>query len=177
MKELLLLMIIKEQIELIKLQPTSLEAHAHLANSYLTLSKVYMDPRKLYPDEEHLWVSPEYVSPEMLRKFTKTSHRAIEEYKIVCSYAPHDPWVHAQLAAIYHNLDLFQEEMREYEAILKIAPHDREVLFRLGTLYFKQGLSAQGLRLYEQLKKSSDAKADALIAYYDAALNDEFPEM
>jgi len=146
MKELLLLMIIKQEIEFIKLQPTNLEAHAHLANSYLSLSKLYMDPRELYPDEEHFWVSPEYASSEMLENFKQASLRAIEEYKILDSYAPNDPWVHAQLALIYHNLGLFHEEMREYETILKISPSDSEILFRLGVLYFKNGQSAQALR-------------------------------
>jgi tetratricopeptide (TPR) repeat protein len=167
MKELLFLMIIKEQIELIKIQPTHLEAHAHLASSYHALSKLYMDPRRLSPEDEHLWVSPDYASSEMREKFKKASSRAVEEYKILNSYAPNDPWIHAQLATIYHNLDLFQEEMREYEAILKISPDEQEVLFSLGVLYFKHGLSAQGLRLYEQLKKNDDAKAGALISCYE----------
>lgn len=175
MKELLLLMIIKQQIELVKLQPTHLETHAHLADSYLTLSRLYTDPRKLYPDEEHFWVSPDYDSLEMLEKFKQASLRAIEEYKILNSYVPNDPWVHAQLAIIYHHLNLFHEEMREYETILKVSPDDNEILFRLGTLYFQHGLSAQGLRIYEQLKKSCESKASALIASYDDAL-DEFAE-
>lgn len=177
MKELLLLIIIKQQIEIIKLQPTHLEAHAHLADSYFTLSHLYTDPRKLYPDEEHFWVSPEYSSLEMLEKIKQASLRAIEEYKILDAYVPNDPWVHARLALIYHNLDLFHEEMREYEAILKVSPNDREVLFRLGTLYFKHGLSAQGLRIYEHLRKNSEMiTASELIASYDASL-DEFAEM
>lgn len=176
MKELLLLRIIKQHIKLIKLKPTDLEAHAHLANSYLALSQLYMDPRKLYPDEEHFWVSPDYDGFAMSEKFKQASFKAIEEYKILDSYAPNDPWVHAQLALLYHNLELFQEEMREYETILNASPNDREALFRLGVLYFKHGLSAQGLRIYEQLKKSSDAKADELIANYDTALNDEYPD-
>jgi hypothetical protein len=176
MKELLLLRRIKQQIELIKLKPTDLEAHAHLANSYLTLSQLYIDPRKLYPTEEHFWISPDYTSIEMSEKFKQASLKAIEEYKILDSYAPKDPWVHAQLALIYHNLDLFHEEMRAYETILSVSPNDREALFRLGVLYFRHGLSAQGLRIYEQLKKSSDAKAHALIAHYDTALNEEYPE-
>lgn len=175
MKELLLLLIIKEQIEVIKLQPTSLEAHAHLAGSYLALSRLYIDPRKLYPEEEHYWVAPDYASPEMQEKFKKASLRAIEEYKIIASYAPSDPWVHAQLAIIYGNLDLYQEEMRAYEAILKVSPNDPEILLRLGSLYFKHGLSAQGLRIYEQLKTSNSAKADALIGCYDPALSEEYP--
>jgi tetratricopeptide (TPR) repeat protein len=177
MKELLLLRMIKQQIELIKIEPTHLEAHAHLADSYLTLSKLYMDPRRLYPDEEHFWVSPDYATSEMLGKFKQVSLKAVEEYKILDSYAPNDPWIHAQLALIYHHLELSHEEMREYEIILKVSPHDHEVLFRLGVLYFRHGLSAQGLRIYEQLKKSGDdAKAGELIANYDVALNDEYPD-
>jgi hypothetical protein len=170
MKELLLLKKIKQQIELIKLNPTDLETHACLANSYLILSQLYLDPRKLYPDEEHFWVSPDYASLEMLQKFKQTSFRASEEYKILDFYAPNTPWVHAQLALIYHHLDLFHEEIREYETILNILPNDYETLFRLGVLYFKQGLSAQGLRIYEQLKKSSEEKASELIANYDFEL-------
>lgn len=177
MKELLLLMIVKEQIEMIKLQPTDLEAHARLANTYLVLSKLYMDPRKRSPDEEHLWVSPDYALPQMLEKFKRASLRAIEEFKILDSYAPNDLWVHAQLATIYHNLAQPNEEMRAYEAILKVSPNEREVLFRLGVLYFENGLSAQALRFYEQLKKNNDTKADELIACYDAALSDEYSEI
>ncbi len=176
MKELLLLLIIKEKIELVKLKPTDLEAHAHLADAYLALSRLYMDPRKLYLNEEHLWVSPEYSSSEMLEKFHKTSLRAIEEYRILDSYVPNDPWVHAQLAGIYRALDRPQEEMREYEAILKVSSSDREVLLRLGILYFEHGFSAQALRLYEALKQNNDPQAEELIACYGSALSDEYPE-
>lgn len=176
MKELLLLMIIKEKIEVIKLQPTDLQAHAHLADAYLALSRLYMDPRHLYPSDEHLWVSPEYSSPEMLEKFKSASLRAIEEYKILDAYAPNDPWVHAQLADIYRVLNLPQEEMREYEAILKVSTGAPEVLLRLGSLYFEHGFSAQGLRLYEALKNSNDPKAEELIASYGSALGDEYLE-
>jgi tetratricopeptide (TPR) repeat protein len=173
MKELLLLMVIKEQIEIIKIQPLDLEAHAHLANTFVSLSRLYMDPRKSSPDEEHVWISPDYHSSAMLAKFKQASFRAIEEFKILDTYAPNTPWVHAQLATIYHHLELPQDEMREYEAILKIAPNEPEIMLRLGILYFEHGLSAQALRLYEQLKKTHQAQAHALIAYYDAALSDE----
>lgn len=172
MKELLLLMIIKEQIEVIKLQPTDLEAHARLATAYLTLSKLYMDPRKRNPDEDHLWVSPEYASPEMKEKFHKAALRAIEEFNILDAYAPNDPWIHAQLASVYHILSQPQEEMHHYEAILKVAPGDHDVLFKLGTLYFQHGHSAKGLRLYEILKQAGHSKAEELISCYDDALLD-----
>lgn len=174
MKELLLLMIIKEKIEVVKLQPTDLEAHAHLADAYLALSRLYMDPRKLYPHEEHLWVSPEYSSPEMVEKFRKAASKAVEEYKILDAYAPNDPWVHAQLADIFRSLEMPQEEMREYEAILKVSANNREVLLRLGILYFEHGFSAQALKLYDALKNSGDPKAEELIAYYGSTLGDEY---
>lgn len=168
MKEFLLLMMIKEHIELVKIEPTDLETHSGLANSYRLLAKHYQDPRIANPQAEHLWISPEYQSIEMLKKFEKTSWRAIEEYKILDYYAPNEPWVHAQLASIFHDLNLPQEEIKEYEAIISIAPQDRDTLFRLGILYFEQGLNAQGLKLYEQLKKMHDSKAEELLSYYDA---------
>lgn len=173
MKELLLLMVIKERIAMVKLCPTDLEAHAYLASTYVTLSKIYMDPRKRNPEEEHLWIPPDYASSEMQEKFKRACLRAIEEFHILDTYAPNNPWVHAQLASIYHNLDLPQEEMRHYEAILKISPNDSDVLLRLGILCFEHGLSAQALRLYEQLKKNHDTKAEELISKYDVYLDDE----
>lgn len=172
MKELLLLTIVKEQIEMIKIQPTNLDAHARLANTFVALSKLYMDPRKRNPEEEHLWVSPDYASVAMLDKFKSASLRAIEEFKILDSFEPGNPWVLTQLAMIYRNLDLPIEEIRQYETLLKVTPNDSEVLLRLGVLYFEHGLCAQGLRLYEQLRKSNDAKADELIACYDAPLSE-----
>jgi tetratricopeptide (TPR) repeat protein len=176
MKELLLLMIIKEKIEIIKLQPTDLEAHAHLADAYLALSRLYMDPRKLYHNEEHLFVSYEYSTPEMHEKFVRAAQRAIEEYKILDAYVPDDPWVHAQLASIYRALDRPQEEMREYEAILKVTTSDSNVLLRLGVLYFEQGYSAKALALYEILNNNNDPNAAELIAYYDLKVSDEYPD-
>jgi hypothetical protein len=177
MKELLLLMIIKEKIELIKLHPTDLESHAHLADAYLALSRLYMDPRKLYPSEDHLWISPEYSSPEMLEKFKRAALKAIEEYDILDAYAPNDPWVHSQLADIYRVLHLPQKEMREYEAILNVSSSNREVLLRLGILYFQHGHSAQALRLYEALKNSGElAPAEELISHYDSTYDSTLSE-
>lgn len=177
MKELLLLMIIQQKIAVVKLQPTDLEAHAHLADAYLALSRLYMDPRKLYLNEEHLWISPEYASAEMFEKFQKASFRAIEEYKILDAYAPNDPWVHAQLAGIYRALELPQEEMREYEAILKVTASDPEILLRLGILYFEHGYSAGALRLYEVLKNGDAPQAEELISFYGAAFNEDALEL
>jgi tetratricopeptide (TPR) repeat protein len=175
MKELLLLLIIKQRIELVKLEPSDLEAHARLADAYLALSRLHMDPRKLHPNEDHPWVSPEYNAPEMLEKFKKAALCAVEEYKILNAYAPNDPWVHAQLADIYRTLDLPLQEIQEYEAILKTSSANGDILLRLGTLYFEHGASAQALRLYEVLKEQGDdSKAEELIASYGSALIDEY---
>lgn len=47
MKEILLLMVVKEQIELIKLSPSNLEHHAALASTYVALLQHYQDPSSL----------------------------------------------------------------------------------------------------------------------------------
>ncbi len=117
---------------------------------------------------EMVWVPPDYFSEETQQKFTSAAERAIEEFKILDDYAPNDQWVHAQLASLYHDIGLPEQEILEFEKMLKIAPQDRQILFRLGVLYFQQGYNAKGLRVYEQLKKSKDKKADELISYYDA---------
>jgi tetratricopeptide (TPR) repeat protein len=168
MKEILLHLVIKESIELIKMAPTDLEPHAALATAYWTLANHYLDPRKVDPDTEHLWVSPEYDSIEMSEKFKRSASRAIEEFKILAEYAPRDPWVHAQLAAIYHALNQPEEEIQQMEIIRNIQPKEKEVLFRLGILYFSQGKHAQALRLYEELQQAHTSKAAELLSYYDA---------
>ncbi len=164
MKEQLLFIRAQQHVEQIKLEPTDLEAHASLAAAYLQLSRIYLDPRKLYLEESLPWVSIEYGSEEMFSKFQKVCERAIEEYKILDTYVPHSPWTHAELAAIYHDLGWSQEEIRCYEAILAISPNDEKVLFRLGVLYFQQGLNAKALRIYETLRHTDEA--EELISYY-----------
>lgn len=72
------------------------------------------------------------------------------------------------MAAIYHDLQLPDQEITEYEMLRLIVPDDKEILFKLGVLYFQQGKNAQGLRLYEELRRAKDPKAVALIHFYDA---------
>ncbi|MBS0621011.1 MAG: hypothetical protein JSS61_06095 [Verrucomicrobia bacterium] len=170
MKESLHYLLIKEHIEQVKRAPTDLETHANLASAFRALSHHYMDPQKREPTREHIFISPEYASPIMQEKFEKAALRAIEEFKILDSYAPSDPWVHAQMASIYHDLEKPLEEMRQYEAILQVTPQDPEALFRLGILSFKQGYNAQALRLYEKLKSIHPSKAEELITYYGLSL-------
>lgn len=166
MKEMLLMASVEENIKLVKCEPTSLQVHAALANAYVMLSQLYVDPRKAEDYVEDQWVAPDRYSPAMEAKFRKTAEKAIEEFKILHHYAPQDPWVHAQLAYSYHDLKMPKEEIKEYENILRINPDDKETLYKLGTLYFQQGMNAQGLRIFEELKKSNPKKAEGLIKSY-----------
>jgi len=166
MKEILLLSAVEEHIKLVKSEPTNLEVHVALANSYVMLSHLYMDPRKGESDEEERWAPSEELQKELQRKFRLTVERVIEEFKILSDYAPDDPWVHAQLAYSYHDLQMPQEEIREYETIIKLRPGDKEAFFKLGFLYFQQGQNAQGLSIYEELKRTNYKKAESLIDHY-----------
>lgn len=168
MRELLLLSAVEEHIQVVKCEPTNLEVHATLANAYVMLSSLYMDPRQGEGAEDDRWFPAAQLSAELEIKFREAAERAIEEFKILNDYAPDDPWIHAQLAYSYRDLQMPQEEIREYETILRLRPDDRETLFRLGTLYFQQGLNAKGLQVYEELKRSNYQRAESLIKYYGA---------
>lgn len=165
-KELLLQTAVEEHIKVVKCEPTNLEVHAALANAYVTLSALYADPRKYPGYDDEKWIPPELCSQEMQRKFRSTAERAIEEFKILKDYAPHDPWVHMQLAYSYHDLQMPQEEIFEYEALLQLKPDDTDTLFKLGVLYFQQGENAKGLHIYEKLKHTHFKKAESLIKFY-----------
>ena len=173
MKELLIHRAIQEHYELIKNVPTDLEAHASLAQAYLLLSRLYLDPRKLSPEEDLPWVPKEYSSDDMQEKLSNASVRAIEELKIVDSFSSNDPWVHSQLAGIYRDLDMTEEEISTNEKLLKIAPRDPDILLRLGTLYFIEGHHAKGLTIYDKLLKDEDPRAEELIAHYGALFSKE----
>jgi tetratricopeptide (TPR) repeat protein len=166
MKELLLTTAVEEHLKVVKCEPTNLEAHAALANAYVTLSSLYADPQKFHDYDEERYIPIERFSAQMQAKFRATAERAIEEFQILHDYAPEDPWVHIQLAYSYHDLQMPQEEIREYEIVLSLRPHDQDTLFKLGMLYFQQGMNAKGLRVYETLKRSHYKKADSLIKFY-----------
>lgn len=168
MKELLLIAAVEEHIKIVKCEPTSLQAHASLANAYVMLSGLYADPRKVEGYEEDKWLPEERFSEGMERKFRLTAERAVEEFKIISAYAPEDPWVHKQLAFSYRDLRMIEAEIKEYEIILQLVPEDLEVLYKLGELYFQQGLNAQGLKAYEILKQRRFSNADKLIQHYGA---------
>lgn len=166
MKEKMLEEAVNEHIKLVKCQPTSLEAHASLANAYVMLSGLYIDPRNLEGYDEDLWIPKGKYTEKFDSRFRFTAERAIEEFKILCEYAPDDPWVHSQLAYSYHDLQMPLEEIKEYEAIQKLVPSDVDNLYKLGMLYFFQGMNAKGLRVYEELKKAHYVKAENLIKSY-----------
>lgn len=168
MKEMLLIASVEENIKLVKCEPTNLQVHAALANAYVILSQLYVDPRKGENGEEDQWIPQDRFNAAMQEKFRKTAEKAIEEFKILHHYAPQDPWVHAQLAYSYHDLKMPKEEIKEYENILRINPDDKDTLYKLGILYFQQGMNAQGLRIFEELKRANPKKAEMLIKNYGA---------
>ncbi len=176
-KEMLLSLIVNEYVKLVQIKPIDLETHAGLATSFIAFAKLHMDPRQSAPQENHFWVSPEYASELMREKFTRASLRAIEELRILDTYAHNDLWVHSQLAAVYHDLGMIEKEIKEYETLLALAPKDQDILLRLGILYFSQGQNAQALSLYERLQSLSASKAKELLSYYgDAFFEDPFEE-
>lgn len=154
MKEVLFIVSINEHIQLIKNSPTNVEAHASLANTYVALSRLYLNQES--------------------DKFKAAAKKAIQEFKIIDHYSPKDPWVHAQLASCYHDLKMFDDEIKEYELILDLCPEDKQILFRLGILYFQQGENAKGLQIYEKLQEMQFSRADELIDFYDANIKQEY---
>lgn len=167
MREFLLLSSIEENIKLVKCEPTNLEVHAGLAQSYVALSELYAEPSQKERLEPQRSSQLEQSTKELLEeKFRETAERAIEEFKILSDFAPHDPWVHAQLAYSYHDLNMPVHEIGEYETLLTLCPDDTDAQYKLGVLYFQQGLNSKGLRMYEQLKISHHQKAEELINSY-----------
>lgn len=169
LQEALLLTSVEENIKLVKCEPNSLEVHAALANAYVMLSGLYIDPRKIEGFDDDRWIPSEKYTGLLQEKFRATAERAIEELKILNTYAPNDPWVHAQLAYSYHDLQMPHEEIREYEILLRLNPDDENTLYKLGVLYFQQGMNAQGLRIYEKIKRIHYKKAESLIKYYGSS--------
>lgn len=163
-RELLLRAAASEYIAFVRKEPTNPEAHALLANAYVMLSGLYLDPRRFDDDEK--WVPAKKFDERMQEKFQDAAKKAIEEFKILKAYAPNDPWVYSQLAYSYRDLKMPEQEKEAYEAILALRPHDQETRYKLGTLYFKQGENAKGLQVYEALKKVHFAKAEELVKIY-----------
>jgi tetratricopeptide (TPR) repeat protein len=165
MRERLLLKAVDEHLEIVKMEPTDLEVHAALANAYVTLSGVYVNPYSEH-DIDAKRIPHEGYRQKLKDRFRFTAERAIEEFKILNDYAPDDPWVHVQLAYSYRDLGMPKEEINEYEIVLSLCPDDYDTLYRLGMLYFEQGHNAKGLDVYEALRTINFKKAEQLIAHY-----------
>lgn len=165
-REALLLASIAEYLQLVKSDPIHLTYHSQLANGYVLLSKLYKNPSLDDQENERRWFNSAIYTEEIAKKYRHATERAIEEFKIISSYAPEDPWVLAQLALSYRDLNLPLEEIHTCEAFLRLSPSDRETLHRLGTLYFQLGANAKGLEVYRQLCHVDCAMAASLIAYY-----------
>lgn len=151
-----------EHIKLIKCEPTNLEAHAALANAYVLQSGIYLGNRL----RTEGWSPPQRYADELATQFRQTAQRAIEEFKILHAYAPDDPWVHAQLAYSYRDLQMPEQEIGEYETMLQLKPDDLDTLFKLGMRYFECGYTAKGLEVYAQLKRRHYRGVDELITFY-----------
>ncbi len=171
MKEILLQASIEEHIKFVRVEPTNLEAHAGLANAYVMMSGLYVDPQIVEGLDDERWIPPNKYNKHFKQKFRLIAERAIEEFRILNDYAPDDPWVHVQLAYSYRDLQMPHEEIKQYEIILQLCPDDKETLMKLGKLYFEQGHNGKGLEIYEHLKKSNFKKADSLIRFYGAYSN------
>ncbi len=174
LKEQLLKEAVKEHVKLVKAQPISLQAHASLANAYVMLSGLYIDPRKMEGYDDERWIPANKYNDTFDDKFKETAENAIEEFKILEEFAPDDPWVHSQLAYSYHDMQMPLEEILEYETIQRLLPNDKDNLYKLGTLYFQQGMNAKGLRVYEELKKHHYERIDSLIKNYGCHKNRPF---
>jgi tetratricopeptide (TPR) repeat protein len=165
LKQILIYAAVDEHLEQIRLSPSDFEVHTSLANTYVTLSKIFENAQSMKRDFLYRLRFKETIEVAG-KKAREITSQAIEEFKILEYYAPNDPWVHLQLARSYQELGMPEEEVKAYETILKLRPLDKDALFRLGSLYFEQGKNARGLELYEELKKTNFKKAEELISFY-----------
>lgn len=165
-REILLQNSVEECLHLVRTDPIHLTYHSQLANAYVLLSRLYRDPRLDVNREERHWLSKERYNKKMEEKYRHATEKAIEEFKIISSYAPDDPWVLSQLAVSYKDLGLPFEEIHACEALLRLCPSETETLHRLGSLYFKLGANAKGLEVYRQLCHIDCTLAVNLISQY-----------
>lgn len=156
MKELLLQAAIEEHVKQVRTTPTDLEVHASLANTYVSLSRLYQEHAAKWDKKER----------SLADAALKASQLAVEELQILNYYAPNDPWVHEQLALGYKLLNMPEKELFELETLAHLRPQDLEILHRLGVLYFQKGMNAKGLQTYQTLRQLNFKKAEDLISHY-----------
>ncbi len=166
MRQLLLHAAIDEHIKLVRCEPTHLEVHAALANAYVMLSALYLDPKKARELGQEETLPRRWYREEERQAYRQAARGAVEEFKILEAYAPDDPWVYTQLAYCYHDLRETQHEIAAYEKILELCPNDLETLFKLGIRYFEQGETAKGLKVYQRLREERYSRAESLLTFY-----------
>jgi tetratricopeptide (TPR) repeat protein len=172
MKETLHLHALRKLFDWVKVFPTDLELHRTLAASYIALYQIYQMPEDT-ASAFYSFIKRQYELPETKDRFEKAARSAVEELKVVLTYASSDAWALSQIAKVYHDLGLRQEERITYEALLSLKPQDSEIHYRLGKLYFELGHMAQGLHLYQELQGRKDPKAGELMQHYDSYYNTE----
>lgn len=172
MKELLIQDCIFQHLCLLKYEPTNLEVHASLGNSYLTLASIYKLMNKDIFLKDMLIVLEDFEDL-LLKKFKTCIYKAIEEFKIIKASTQQDPWVLAQLATCYHELEQYDEEIEYFEKILEISESQQEVMARLSYLYFQEGKNAQGFKLYQMIKESHPDKAEEIFNFYISKAQEE----
>lgn len=171
MKETLHLHALRKIFDWVKLYPTDLELHKTLAASYIALYRIYQKPEESSAFQS--FIEKQYESLQIKDRFEKAAKSAAEELKVVLNYAPNDTWSLNQIAKVYRDLGLKQEERKTYEALLSLRPQDGDIHYLLGKLYFELGHIAQGLHLYHELQGRKDPKAEDLIQHYDSYYNAE----
>lgn len=170
MREVLVLSAIDHYTQLVQKYPTDIELHTHLAGTFIILARLYKEPtERAERGDIHLTKQSRFAA-YLESKELLASDSAIQEYKILQTFAPNDPWVYAQLAVCYRHLSMLDEEISAYEKIMELCPKDNESLFRLGLLYFKSNQHAKALKVYEQLKAIQFSRADELLAHYNHSL-------
>lgn len=169
MRETLHLHALRKALDWVKLCPTDLELHKTLAGAYTALYQIYQQPS--LKSSSYAFILRKYESAEMKERFEKAARSAVEELKVVLTYLPEDTWSLGQIAKVYHDLGLRQEEKKTYETLLSLQPQNPEIRYQLGKLYFELGHMAQGLCLYQELQEREDPKAKELIQHYDAYHN------
>lgn len=161
LRELMLLSGVDEHIKLVKLAPTSIDAHASLANAYIELSYLYKTSEFDLPS-----FFKDVTTKNFTEKFHFANERALEELKIIKEFSPLDPQIYRQLAERYQILKKSQEEMLAYEELLSLDPEQLDARLRLGLLYLEHGKNALALRIYEQIKAYDYVQAEKLISHY-----------
>ena len=170
MKEILFLSAIDHYVQLVPIKPTDIELHTLLAKAFVSLSNLYYEPPFRQKKGKILLNLKGSFALQLAEKFKQASNSAIQEFKILESFSPNDPWIHSELAICYRHLHMPAKEIEEYEKIMKLCPEDADSAYRLGILYFQEGQNAKALKIYEYLKRHNHPQTKELLKFYNVAL-------